>query len=118
MRLASGVDDSPIAKRGCFPFSSTVTERPSRRAIMAMSEPAKPEPITAMSHALCTRRVKREMVPSFNVSTLLVQPFDKGLCEVDLFFNSGVRKSEEEDHGNDSVRRRHWRRSYTACSRI
>src|SRR5258705_9255719 len=58
MRLASGVDDSPIATRGCFDFSNSTAERPSLRAIMAMSEPANPEPITAMSNALCTRCIQ------------------------------------------------------------
>src|SRR3954468_20888642 len=61
-RLASGVEDSPIAKRGCAPRSSRTTDRPSFRAIIARSEPLKPEPTMAISnvafmpfHICCTR---------------------------------------------------------------
>ena len=50
MRMfARGVDDSPIAKRGCRPFSRRRTLRPCLRRIIARSEPAKPEPTTATS---------------------------------------------------------------------
>ena len=38
-RLVSGVEDSPIAKRGWVPRSRRTTERPSRRAMRAMSDP-------------------------------------------------------------------------------
>src|SRR5260221_4586901 len=40
-----------MAKGGCRPRPINTTERPSRRAIIASNEPAKPEPITARSKA-------------------------------------------------------------------
>src|SRR5881397_2728176 len=55
-RLASGVDDSPIAKRGCDPRSIIATERPSRRATIAKSDPLNPEPTIATSKSAFTDR--------------------------------------------------------------
>src|SRR3954471_21839300 len=46
---ASGEADSPMAKRGCVPRSSSATRRPSRRAIVASSDPPKPDPTIARS---------------------------------------------------------------------
>src|SRR3954471_9810786 len=46
---ASGDADSPIAKRGCAPRSRSATRNPSRRAIIASSEPPNPEPTMARS---------------------------------------------------------------------
>ena len=48
-RAAIGEEDSPIANRGCVPFSMSTTERPARRAIIASNEPANPEPTIPMS---------------------------------------------------------------------
>ena len=66
-RFASGVVDSPMAKRGCRPRSSSATEWPCRRRISAVSAPAKPEPTIATSasmrvhgrHRLSRRRSAR-----------------------------------------------------------
>src|SRR6476469_2926752 len=46
---ASGDADSPMAKRGCVPRSSSATRRPRRRATIASSEPPNPEPMIARS---------------------------------------------------------------------
>src|SRR6188768_335291 len=46
---ASGDADSPMAKRGCVPRSSRTTWSPSRRAIIASSDPPNPEPMIARS---------------------------------------------------------------------
>src|SRR5215813_8514340 len=48
-RFNNGEVDSPMAKRGCTPRSSSMTDRPARRAIIASSEPENPEPIMARS---------------------------------------------------------------------
>src|SRR5215471_17296778 len=55
-RFNNGDVDSPMAKRGCIPRSSSMTDRPARRAIIASSEPENPEPIMARSKSLliCT----------------------------------------------------------------
>ena len=52
IRFINGEVDSPTAKRGCELLSSSMTDRPARRAIIASSEPENPEPIMTMSKSL------------------------------------------------------------------
>src|SRR5262245_3638178 len=47
-----------MTNRGCRPRSIRTTERPSRRAIIASSEPAKPEPRMAISKLGDTREIQ------------------------------------------------------------
>src|SRR5262245_25064918 len=51
IRFVNGVDDSPIANRGCFPRSSMITENPSRLSTIAINDPEKPEPAIAKSYS-------------------------------------------------------------------
>ncbi len=46
---ATGVEDSPIANRGCFPFSSKQTLKPDFSNANAVREPAKPAPAIKIS---------------------------------------------------------------------
>src|SRR5215207_7648294 len=46
---ANGEADSPMANRGCVPRSSSATRKPSRRAIIASSDPPNPDPTIARS---------------------------------------------------------------------
>src|SRR5262245_9353179 len=52
LKSASGVEDSPMAKRGCVPRSRSATANPNRRAMRANSVPPKPEPISARSQSM------------------------------------------------------------------
>src|SRR4051812_7484663 len=54
-----GVEDSPMTKRGCAPFSMSTTDLSSRRAIIAISDPPKPEPTIAMSKSAAMARDSR-----------------------------------------------------------
>src|SRR3954447_23929387 len=51
-----GVEDSPMTNRGCVPFSMSTTDLSSRLAIIAMSDPPKPEPTIAMSKSAAMAR--------------------------------------------------------------